>query len=203
MNKWKALTDKDTVEKVIVALSKRNIEGFLIQTGKEAKEKALSLIPSGSRVLSGSSVTLETIGLKDALDNSDKFVSVRKEYMALNQEKDADLIRKLRSTPDVMLGSVHAVTQKGEIIIASNTGSQLGAYVYGAPKVIWIVGTQKIVKDIDEGIKRLKEYVVPLEEKHMQSLYGIGTNLSKLLEINMEKTPNRIKLIFVNEILGF
>lgn len=203
MDKWTTLASKEIIDKIISILKSNNIDASFVQTKEEAKEKVLSLLPEGSHVLSSTSVTLEEIGLKEEIENSNKIVSVRKEYMVLNHEKDAEKIRVLRSTPDVIIASVHAVTEKGQIMIASNTGSQLAPYAYSAKKVIWVVGTQKIVKNLDNGFKRIYEYVVPLEEKHMQSLYGKGTNVSKLLIFNKEVIEGRVTLIFVNEVLGF
>lgn len=203
MDKWKTLARRETVDKVIEALSERNVNAVFVENGKNAKDKVLNIIPNGSRVLTSASVTVETIGLKDEVDKGSKFVSVRNEYMALNHEKDGDKIRELRSTPDYVIGSVHAVTEDGQILVASNTGSQIGAYAYSAPHVILIVGTQKIVKNLDESTERLYKFVVPLEEKHMQDLYGSHTNVSKLLIINKEVAKDRITVIFVNEVLGF
>lgn len=203
MDNWKSLADKNTVDKVITALKERGIEGFFVETGKEAKKKVWEILTPGSRVLTSTSITLETIGLHDEIEKSADIRSVRKEYMALDHQKDGDRIKELRATPDFIIGSVQAVTEEGEVLIASNTGSQIAPYVYSAKKVIWVVGTQKIVKDLDAGMKRLYDYVVPLEEKHMQGLYGRGTNVSKLLIFNKEVALDRVKIIFVNEVLGF
>lgn len=203
MNTWRELASKETVERVIQKLEERGITGFYFQTGKEAKKKALELIPKGSNVLVSTSVTAEQIGLNEVIENSKEYNSARKQYMALDHKKDAVKIRQLRSAPQIIIGSVHAVTKDGEVLIASNTGSQLPGYSYAAEKVIWIVGTQKIVEDLDAAFKRLYEYVVPKEEKHMQDLYRVGTNASKILIFNKEKVENRVFLIFVNEILGF
>jgi L-lactate utilization protein LutC len=200
---WKKLTSKEIVESTIKELEKREITAFYVQNGQDAKEKALSLVPKGSQVLVSTSVTSEQIGLKDTIDNGRDYKSVRNEYMALDKDTEADKIRKLRSAPEVIIGSVHAVTENGEVLVASNTGSQIPGYSYAAGKVIWLVGTQKIVKNMEEAFKRLNEYVVPLEEQHMQEQYGVGTNLSKILIINKEKVKNRIFLIFINEVLGF
>lgn len=200
---WKKLTSKEIVESTIKELEKREITAFYVQNRPEAKEKALSLISKGSRVLVSTSVTAEQIGLKEEIDNGEDYKSVRSEYMALDKNTQADRIRELRSAPEVIVGSVHAVTERGEVLVASNTGSQIPGYSYAAGKVIWLVGTQKIVKNMDEAFKRLTEYVVPLEEQHMQEQYGVGTNLSKILIINKEKVKNRIFLIFINEVLGF
>lgn len=101
------------------------------------------------------------------------------------------------------MGSVHAVTQDGHILIASNSGSQLPAYAYSAAHVIWVVGTQKIVKNIEEGMKRIYEYCLPLEDARAQKAYGVGSAVNKLLIVNVEKVPGRITIILVKEKLGF
>lgn len=203
MKDFSALADKTTIEETIKNLKQRNITAFLVENSEEAKNKITELLPKQARVLASTSITLEETGIKDLIDEGSDYISVRKEYMALDHEKGADKIRISRSTPDIIVGSVHAVTKKGEVIIASNTGSQLAGYVAGAGKVIWVVGTQKVVDNLDEAMKRLNDYVVPLEEKHMQGLYGVGTNVSKLLIFNKEVNPSRVTLVFVNEKLGF
>ena len=122
---------------------------------------------------------------------------------AMNRETQGREIRKLIGAPDYAAGSVHAVTEDGHVLIASNTGSQLGPYASGAGKVIWVVGAQKIVKDLNEGFRRIEEYVLPLEEAHMQELYKVSTAVSKVLIVNREIRPNRITMIIVKEELGF
>ncbi len=201
MSIWNKLASKERVEAIIKKLEKRNITGFYVENSNEAKNKALGLIKESEGVLVSTSVTAEQIGLKDEIDNSDR--SVRSKYMKLDHDKDKNKIRVLRSTPDVIIGSVHAVTVDGQILIASNSGTNIASYSSGAGKVIWIVGTQKIVNNLEDGYKRLYEYVVPKEEKHMQDLYGVSTNVSKLLLFNKEKEKDRVFLIFVNEVLGF
>jgi hypothetical protein len=203
MNKWNNIPDKAVVEETIKNLKQKNINAFFVETGKDAKEKVLELLPEGARVLATASVTLESIGIKDEIDNSGKFVSVRKEYMAFDHEKEADKIRISRSTPDVIIGSVHAITKQGEALIASNTGSQLAGYVGGAKKVIWVIGVQKIVNNLDEGFERVYDYVLPLESERLKKLYGVGSNVSKLLIFDKEVVPGRVTIIFVNESLGF
>ena len=203
MDKWTQLPNKETTEEIIKALKKNNFDAYFVETEEEAKHKALDLIPENARVLASQSQTLEKIGLADLIDNSGTFVSVRKEYMAFDREKEADKIRIARSTPDVVVGSVHAVTEKGEVMIASNMGSQLAAYVYGAKKVIWVIGTQKIVKNLDMGFERIYEHSLPLESERLKKMYGVGSNVSKILIYDREPSPNRTTLIFVNRILGY
>ncbi len=203
MDKWSKLPSKEIIEKTIKALKKNNIDAYFVETQEEAMHKALDLIPENARVLASQSQTLEKIGLADLIDNSRRFASVRKEYMAFDREKEADKIRISRSAPDIIIGSVHAVTEKGEVMIASNMGSQLAAYVYGAKKVIWIVGTQKIVKNLDMGFKRIYEHSLPLESERLKKIYGVESNVSKILIYNKESLPSRTTLIFVNKILGY
>ena len=121
----------------------------------------------------------------------------------MNRETQEREIRKLRGGPDIAAGSVHAVTEDGQVMIASNTGSQLGPYASGAGKIIWVVGAQKIVRDLDEGFRRIYEYDLPLEIEHMRQLYNMGTGVNKVLIVNREIRPNRITMIIVKEKLGF
>lgn len=200
---WKKLASKEIIEKTIKNLNERGINALLTETGAEAKGKAVSLLPAGSRVLVSTSRTADAIGLTEEIENSGKYKSVRKEYMALNHETEGNKIRELRTIPEYIVGSVHAVTEDGEVVIASNTGSQLGAYVYGAQKVIWVVGTQKIVKNLDEAFKRIYEYVLPLESERLEKQAGIKSNVSKLLIVNKEVVKGRVTLIFINQALGF
>jgi hypothetical protein len=176
---------------------------LIAENGAEAKRLFFELIPEGSEVFLGSSVTLETLGIKNEIDTSGKYEALRPKMFAMNRETQGREIRKLGGAPDFAAGSVHAVTEDGHVLIASNTGSQLGPYASGAGKVIWVVGSQKIVKDLNEGFRRIQEYVVPLEEAHMQQLYQISTNISKVLIVNKEVRPNRITMIIVKEELGF
>ncbi|MCL6096802.1 MAG: lactate utilization protein [Patescibacteria group bacterium] len=200
---WNKLASKELVEETIKALKQRGMEAFFVETGNEANSKVLKLIPNGSKVLAATSRTLDSIGLSEELENSSEFKSIRKEYMVLDHEKDKERIRRLRATPDVVIGSIHAVTKDGRVLIASNTGSQLASYVYGANKVIWVVGVQKIVDNFDDALKRAYEYVLPLESERLKAVYGVPSNVSKLLIVDKEIEPERIKIIFVNEVLGF
>jgi L-lactate utilization protein LutC len=185
------------------ALEANGIQVLVAENGAEAKRLFFELVPAGAEVFLGASVTLEKLGIKDEIDKSGRYEALRPKMFAMNRETQGREIRKLGGAPDYAAGSVHAVTEDGHVLIASNTGSQLGSYATSAGKVIWVVGSQKIVKDINAGFRRLKEYVVPLEETHMQELYHVGTNISKVLIVNREIRPNRITMIIVKEELGF
>ena len=198
-----ALASDEQIERTAKALQARNIRTLIAENGEEAKRLFFDLVPEGAEVFLGSSVTLETLGIKDEIDTSGKYDALRPKMFAMDRTTQGGEIRKLGAAPDYAAGSVHAVTEDGRVIIASNTGSQLGPYASGAGKVIWIVGAQKLVRDLEEGMRRVEEYIVPLEDIHMQELYNIHTNLSKVLIVNKEVRPDRITMIIVKEELGF
>ncbi len=200
--KWNKLATKESVKKTVDALKGNGIEAVFVKNGGEAKRKVLETISKGAEVMNMTSVTLETIGLDKEINESGKFNSVRAK---LSDEKiSAREKKRLGASPEIAVGSVHAVTENGEVMIASNTGSQLPAYAYGADKVIWVVGTQKIVKNIDEGRKRVYEFVLPLESERAKKAYGVaGSAVNKLLILNKEVAPGRITIVFVGEVLGF
>jgi hypothetical protein len=112
-------------------------------------------------------------------------------------------MRRLGAAPDVMLGSVQAVTETGSLLAASASGSQLGPYVSGAGRVILVVGTQKIVSDLEEGFRRVNDYAFRLEDARAQSAYGVHSAVNKVLVINRDTVPGRIAVVFVDEVLGF
>ena len=200
---FSALATDEQIERTIKALEANNIHTLIAGNGAEAKRLFFELIPDGAEVFLGASVTLEKLGIKDEIDKSGRFDALRPRMFAMNRETQGREIRKLGGAPDYAAGSVHAVTEDGHVLIASNTGSQLGPYASGAGKIVWVVGAQKIVKDVNEGLRRIEEYCYPLEEVHMQELYKMSTSVSKVLIMNREFRPNRITMIIVKEELGY
>lgn len=201
---WDTLADEKQLTRTATSLEANNIKTIIVNTGKEAKEKIFELLPKGSEVMPMTSVTLDAIGVSEALEKSTEYISLRKKLMSMDRKTQGREMQKLGATPDWTIGSAHAITEDGHVLIASNTGSQLPAYAYGAGHVIWVVGTQKIVKNTDEGIKRIYEYTLPLEGERAKKTYGVlGSAVNKLLIINKEVMPGRITLIFVKEKLGF
>lgn len=204
MNKWRQIPDNKIIQKTVKALAANGIEAFVVENGQEAKKKALEFIPEGSEVMTMTSTTLAHINLAREIDTTGKYNSIRKKLNSMNRETQDREMKKLGAAPKYVAGSVHAVTQDGKIMVASNTGSQLPAYVYGAEQVIWVIGAQKIVKDIDQGFKRLYEHTLPLESERAHKVYGVpGSFISKLFILNREINPGRIKAIIVKEVLGF
>jgi len=198
-----SLADDDSVSRTAAALEANGINVLRTANKAEAKRTVLDLIPDGSKVYHGASQTLAASGITDELEQSGRYDPVRPRIWSMDRATQGDEIRRLTSSPDVMLGSVHAVTETGSLLAASMGGSQLGPYVSGAGRVILVVGTQKIVSDLDEGLRRINEYAFPLEDARAQAEYGIHSGVNKVLIINREITPGRITVVFVDEVLGF
>ena len=197
------LASDERIERAMKALEANGIHAVIAETGEEAKRIFFELVPEGSEVFLGASVTLETLGIQNEIDKSGRFEALRPKMFAMDRATQGREIRKLGGAPDYAAGSVHAVTENGEVLIASKTGSQLGPYASGAGKVIWVVGAQKLVKTVEEGMRRIEEYCVPREEVHMQQLYNSHTGLNKVLIVNKEIRPGRITMIIVKEELGY
>src|SRR3989344_777264 len=197
------LASQDEIDKTILALKANGMEAVMVASGVDAKAKIIEMIPAGASIMNMTSVTLDTISASKELNESGNYDPVRAKLA--NKDITPDHKRELGAAPEWTIGSVHALTQDGKLIIASNTGSQLPAYAYGAAHVIFVISAQKIAKDLDEGMKRLYEHVLPLESERANKAYNItsGSFISKLLIINREIQPGRITVIIVNEKLGF
>ena len=191
------------VARATAALEANGIKVLRAADAAEAKRIVLGLIPDGVQVHHGASQTLQETGILEAIAKSDRYEQVRPRILSMDRKTQGDEIRRLSASPDVMLGSVHAVTETGSLITASMGGSQLGPYVSGAGRVILVVGTQKIVSDLEEGLRRVNDYALPLEDARAQVAYGINSAVNKVLIVNREVVPGRTAVVFVDEVLGF
>jgi hypothetical protein len=203
VRRFGTVADDARVRRAAAALEANGIEVLRAANPAEAKQIVLDLIADGSQVHHGASLSLDVSGITEEIDKSDRYESLRPRLWSMDRQTRADEIRRLSAAPDVMLGSVHAVTETGSLLAASMGGSQLGPYVSGAGRVILVVGTQKIVSDVEEGLRRIDEYAFPLEDARAQAAYGIHSAVNKVLIINREITPGRITVVFVDEVLGF
>jgi hypothetical protein len=195
--------DEARVQRTAAALEANNIDVLRAASAAEAKRIVLGLIPDGAQVHHGASETLEVTGITHEIETSGRYDYLRPRIWSMDRKTQADEIRRLMSTPDVMLGSVQAVTEAGALIAVSAGGSQLGPYVGGAGRVILVVGTQKIVADLEEALLRVDEYAYPLEDARAMETYGVHSGVNKILIINREYAPGRITVVLVDEVLGF
>lgn len=197
-----AAASPEVVERTAQALRGRGFAVLVAADRAEAKRLALSVIPRGSEVHEGASVTLDQLGISAELVTSPDYEALRPRLWSMDRATQANEMRKLSAGPDVLIGSVHAITEDGQVLIGSGSGSQLAGYAAGAGQVVWVVGSQKIVPDLATAFRRIKSYVVPLEDERMQRTYGSHTALNKLLIVNGER-PGRITVVLINDAIGF
>ena len=202
-DRFGTVASEASVKRAAAALEANGISVRRATSLADAKQIVLDLIPDGSQVYQGASQSLDETGITDEIDNSGRFEAIRPRARTMDRTTQGDEIRRLIASPDVMLGSVHAVTETGSLLTASMGGSQLGPYVSGAGRVILVVGTQKIVSDLEEGLQRINEHALPLEDARIYAAYGIHSGVNKVLIINREIAPGRITVVFVDKVLGF
>lgn len=204
MDKWNKLANQVSIQKTIAALKTNGMNAIVVNNKEEAKKVVLKILPKGASVMDMSSVTLSNTGIAKEINESGDYDSIRNKLNKMDRVTQAFKMQQLGAAPEWTVGSVHAVTEDGHILIASNSGSQLPAYANGASHVVWVVGTQKIVKNIDEGIKRIYEHSLPLESERVKKAYGMPySEVKKILIINKEGNSDRIKIVLVKEKLGF
>jgi hypothetical protein len=200
---WADVASESEIRSTVAALREHGFEVQVVDDEAAARKAVFALIPEGSEVHQGSSTTLDQIGVTAEVNSSGHYSAVRPRIFSMDRATQADEIRKLMSAPEYMLGSVHAITQTGSLVTASVSGSQLGPYASGAGKVILVAGTNKIVTDLDEALRRVEEHSLPLEDARAREAYGMGSSINKLLVVNAEITPGRTTIILVRESLGF
>jgi L-lactate utilization protein LutC len=190
------------LQQVAERIRERNIEVVIVNTGEEARQVVLERIPQGAQVHSGKSKTLQEAGIIDAIMDPNQFSAVRHQTLKMDRKTQGAEIRKLLAAPDFMLGSVQAITEAGMLVDVSATGSQIGPYANTAGKVILVVGSQKIVPDLETAIQRIREYVQPWEEEQVRKAANISTFVGKILIVEREWTNGRMTVILVREPIG-
>ncbi len=200
--RFTTIASDETVAAVAERLAARNFRVIVAQDRAAAAARVLELIPEGAEVFTAQSATLRELGLFEAIDDSGRYVSVRKKASAMDRATQGRDIRKLGAAPDVVVGSVHAITLDGQVVVASYGGSQIAPYVYGAGTVIWVAGSQKVVRDLDEAIERIEKHSLPLESERLQKAMGVPSHMNKVLIVNGDR-PGRTSIVIVKEALGF
>ncbi len=196
------LAPVEQITKTVQALEANGIATTLVETAEQARQAALALIPPGAEVYNAASRTLEQIGLTTDILSSGGFRPLRARLGSLDRIKQEHEYHSLIAGAEVIVGSIHAITSQGQILLASATGSQMAAAVFGAAKVIWVAGTQKLVPSLEEGLRRIREYSYLLENERTLQVYGKPSAINKILIVNGE-TPGRITIVLVKQNLGF
>lgn len=202
--KYADLPSSQVVEKTKKSLEERNISVTVVENKADALALLKTMIPKGASVMNGSSTTLTQIGFVDYLSSDAHEWNNLHTAILVEQDKSKQSRMRAESIlADYFLGSVHAITEGGTVMIASATGSQLPSYAFSSPNVIWVAGTHKIVPTLEDGFARIKEYVFPLEDERMKGVGYPGSALGKILLFEREIMQRKIHLVLVNEKLGF
>lgn len=201
--RFQHLPSPEQLEKAVKALRRNGLTVYVEPTAADALNRFQVIVPEGAEVFTGTSRTVEETGIAELVDKSGRYRSVRAKLATMDRKSQMREMIKLGATPEYIVGSVHAVTEQGQAVIASATGSQLGPYSASAAKVVWVVGTQKIVRNLEEAFQRIREYAFVREDERAQKAYGVGSSISKVLIVQKESVPDRISVILVPEILGF
>ena len=203
---------KKLADTVIKGLTKRHMEGHYCETVEEAKELAMALVAGGSSAAWGGSVTLDEVGILDALrERTD--VTVLDRSKATSPEETKKIFHDSLSC-DYYFMSSNAITQDGELVNIDGTGNRVAALIYGPENVIILAGMNKIVKTVEEGVTRSRDIAasqncIRLNKNTPCSVTGVCGNClgdticDQIVITRASRVPNRIKVILVGEVLGF
>jgi acyl-CoA hydrolase len=201
--RFTTLPDEHALQASVVALEEHGFSVEVVGDLDAARQAVLARIPEGASVMTNTSVTLAETGITDAInDAGGRWESARNKMFALDFASQAQEMRAIGGQPDYALGSVHAVTRDGTLVIASASGSQLASYAWGAAKVILVVGAQKLVPTLEAAHQRIYQHSLPLEDARAQAAYGQHSQVGKILEIHQE-LPGRIHVVLIRQRVGF
>lgn len=193
----------ERLERVAAALREKNFDVEILDDAAAARARVKDLIPEGASVFTGASETLRLSGIDEDINSSGRYDSVKARGLTMDRATQMAEIWRMLACPDVIVGSVAAVTETGSLVAASASGSQLPAYAGAAPRVIWVVGAQKVVPDLDTALRRIDEHCVPLEDERAMKAYGVPSALNRLLILNAEPHPGRGTVLLLREAIGF
>ncbi len=196
------LPDEKTISDTVLALEEHGFSAEVVDDLDAARGAVLSRIPDGASVVTNSSVTLQETGISEAIDGDGPYDSGRNRVLALDRATQMREMRAIMCQPEFALGSVHAITRDGTLVIASGIGSQLAAYAFGASNVIFVVGAQKLVPDLDAAHERIRQHCLTLENARVMKAYGMNSHVGKILEIHQE-VPGRIHVVLIRQRVGF
>jgi len=191
------------LERAAAALTANGFTVEILDNAAAARARIKDLIPEGASVFTAASETLRLSGIDEDINASGRYQAVKPRALAMDRATRADDIRRLIASPDVVVGSVAALTETGSLVAASATGSQLPAYAGSAARAIWIVGAQKVVPDLSTALRRVEDHALPLESARAKVAYGQPSAINRLLVLNAEPYPGRGTVLLLREAIGF
>jgi acyl-CoA hydrolase len=202
-DRFTTLPDDNTLKATVIALEEHGFSVEVVDDLNAARQAVLDRIPDGSSVMTNTSVTLAETGIADVVNEAGgRWESARNKMFALDFATQAQQMKVIGGQPDYALGSVHAITADGTLVIASASGSQLASYAWGAANVIFVVGAQKLVPSLEAAHERIYQHSLPLEDARAQAAYGQHSQVGKILEIHQE-LPGRIHIVLIRQQVGF
>ena len=199
----RGLADDTAIQRTVESLAARNMEAIVVENGDKALEALKELVPPGSEVYFSTSETLDAIGYTEFLHDNPSYKNLHAQVEAEPDPAKQGEMRRLASVADYYVGSVQAIAETGEILVASASGSQIGAYAYAAKNLVLVAGTQKLCPTLSDAIDRVRGYTV---EKHDQWLAGRGVGpapIGKLLIMEKELMAGRVRVVLIKEVLGW
>ncbi len=191
------------LERAAAALTAHGFTVEILDDAAAARARIKDLIPEGATAFTGASETLRLSGIEEDINASGRYDAIRARGQAMDRATQLAEIWRLISTPDVIIGSVHAVTETGSLVIASASGSQLPGYAGGSLRAIWVVGAQKVVPDLSTALRRVEDHCLPLESDRAMKVYGQPSAINRLLILNAELEPGRGIVLLLREAIGF
>ncbi|MGW7254225.1 LUD domain-containing protein [Streptomyces sp. NPDC054834] len=192
-----------SLERAATALTAHGFTVEILEDAAAARTRVKDLIPEGAGVFTGASETLRLSGIDEDINAGGRYQAIRPRVLAMDRATQMDEIRRLLASPDVVVGSVAAVTETGSLVAASGSGSQLPSYSGGAARAIWIVGAQKVVPDLPAALRRVEDHCLPLESARTQAAHGWPSAVNRLLILNAEHQPGRGTVLLLREAIGF
>ncbi|MFG2004943.1 LUD domain-containing protein [Spirillospora sp. NPDC048911] len=191
------------LERTAAALTAHGFDVEILDDAAAARARVKELIPEGASVFTGASETLRLSGIDEDLNASGRYESVKARSRTMDRATQSAEIWRMIACPDVIVGSVAAVTETGSLVAASASGSQLAGYSGAAARAIWIVGAQKVVPDLNAALSRIEDHCLPLENERAMEVYGQPSALNRLLVLNAEPHPGRGTVLLLREAIGF
>ncbi|MYS19745.1 Uncharacterised ACR, YkgG family COG1556 [Streptomyces sp. DvalAA-14] len=191
------------LQRAATALTAHGFTVEILDDAAAARTRVDQLIPEGADVFTAASETLRLSGIEEDINAGGRYRAVKPRVLAMDRVTGADDIRRQLACPDVIVGSVAALTETGSLVVASGSGSQLPGYAGGAARAIWVVGAQKVVPDLATALRRVEDHCLPLESARTQKVHGWPSAVNRLLVLNAEHRPGRGTVLLLREAIGF
>lgn len=195
--------DEDVIEETVSNVEDRNVEVHRFESGDEARDHLKDQIPEDETAMDGHSTTLEEIGFTDALEDADGFEYLANRIGEIDDDEERFEARRQSVTADVFFDSVNAIARSGELLGANALGNAVGAWPFGAKRLVLVGSTNKIMPSLEAAEERVRKYALPLEDARAERVYGQGSTVGKLVSLERERVDDRTQLVLLEERHGF